>query len=167
MIASPYESGNNRLKFTRGALMVLAIAALLAIQYHRGHWPFQSKFETPAPVIDNNTEPPIEDDKQEQQLPDKSDLEGSYLVVVEESKNRTVERIKVLNDYGFWFTLRDRGLKGFRVLDPDSAESSSFVAEARKRAIAQPFVMHVSATGKVLHVIPFPRQISEIEAMLK
>ena len=93
--------------------------------------------------------------------------DSSYLVVVEESEARDIARLRILNDYSFWFGLRDRGLKGFRILDPDSPDAKSFVREAASVSIASPFVMHVSKEGKVLATIPFPDQISKIEDMLQ
>lgn len=91
----------------------------------------------------------------------------SYLVVVEETKARPMERQKVWDDSEFWYGLKDRGLKGFRRFDPDSDDATQFENEARERGVTHPFVMHVASNGKVLSVIEFPGNTSAIEAMIK
>lgn len=91
----------------------------------------------------------------------------SYLVIVEETQARPIQRQKVWDDSDFWYGLKDRGLKGFRRLDPDSEDATQFENEATERGVSHPFVMHVAANGKVLSVIEFPESTSAIEAMIK
>lgn len=158
MTLGPYtfEDGRNRRPMLR-ILLVLAILGL-GFQYQRQAWPFCKCFGG------------IQDEQQRDYKtePDRDlDLNGSYLVVVEESEARGVERIRILNDYEFWFGLRDRGLKGFRILDPDSPDANSFVREAARHSISPPFVMHVSGEGKVLATIEFPNNVAQINEMLK
>ena len=160
MTPSPYtfDDGNKR---QPASLILLLVAILfLGFQYKHQAWPFCDCFGT----IQEDEE---QHDEQQPQPDEAADLKGSYLVVVEESEARSVNRIKILNDYQFWFGLRDRGLKGFRILDPDSSDSKSFVREAANNSVEPPFVMHVSGNGKVLATIPFPNEISQIEDMLK
>lgn len=145
---------------TNLAWLGLGLLALVAVQFFRSGWPFDRSSTQPVPVIDG------EDDIDATPRPN-PDLAGSYLVVVEESENRSVERLQILNQHDFWFGLEDRGLAGFRVLDPDSPDSKSFVHEAARQSISPPFVMHVANDGKVLGLIEFPDRISAIEAMLK
>lgn len=161
MSLSPYQPAQSTIRLPAANLVMILLLAVLAVQYGNGNWPFRGGPNDRPPLIDDSKQQPHDESE------DRPDLTGSYLVVVEESKSRSVERVKILNDYEFWFGLRDRGLKGFRILDPDSSDSKSFVAEAGKRSISHPFVMHVSADGRVLNTIPFPKQIAEIEGMLK
>lgn len=155
----PYSRSETNRGALASTIAVVALAAFLLITHQQCTWPFRQAVE---PVAPQPLEPKEESNDEEARV-----IKGSYLVVVEESQGRPFERIKVLNDYDFWFSLRDRGLKGFRLLDPDSPDSASFVAAATKRKIDPPFVMHVSSAGKVLRAIPFPNSTAKIEAMLK
>lgn len=159
MTHSPYTLAEGNKRPSGCHVFLLLSIVFLGFQYKQQAWPFCDCFSQ------------IRDDEEYQdQLPqpnDTPDLQGSYLVVVEESEARDVARMRILNDYQFWFGLRDRGLKGFRILDPDSSDSKSFIREAANASIEPPFIMHVSNDGKVLTTIPFPNEISKIEGMLQ
>ena len=158
MTLGPYTFEDSDKGKPKSQLLIVVMILFLGVQYQRQSWPFCDCHRQVIP-----------DERQDiQPEPDASlDLEGSFLVIVEESQARGVERMEILNDYQFWFGLRDRGLQGFRLLDPDSPDSKSFVREAARSSIAPPFVMHVSEEGKVIQTIPFPREIAQIEEMLK
>lgn len=158
MSYGPYRRSEARGGVNMQIVSIVALVSFLAISGQQGTWPFQSRTQpTPEPVLPT-PDPQTEPDGQ---------LGGSYLVVVEESQGRPIERIKILNDYDFWSSLHDRGLKGYRILDPDSPDSTSFIEAAAKREITPPFVMHVSSNGKVIDAIPFPNKIEKIEAILQ
>lgn len=163
MSGGPYQPSSHSNTTLVKRLLLLAVAAIIAYQYAQQGWPFGSVIIKPFPNV-------IDDDSQKEDVePDNrnSDLVGSYVVVVEESQSRPPSRVMILNNYTFWFGLRDRGLAGFRIIDPDSPDAASFVAEAARSSISPPFVMHIAADGRVLQTIPFPTDIAEIEAMLK
>ena len=163
MSNGPYSGNNSRPPVNRSLLLLLGLIAFLVIQNQRQQWPFQQHPDQFQEQPDREITPPTPEP-----IPEPADrLKDTFLVVVEETKGRPAKRIKILNNYDFWFSLHDRGLKGFRLLDPNSPDAKSFIDAASQQSIQHPFVMHVSPRGRVLKVITFPDKITEIEEMLK
>lgn len=140
--------------------VLLAIAAIWLFNLGA----FDGLFDQQIPDQNQQQQDNSATDDKKQATP--HDLTDGFLVVVEETKNRPVERQKVFDNFQFWQNLKSQGLAGWRRYDPDSNKATSFVERAKQDGVEAPFVMLVS-NGKVLDLIPFPNSIEPIKAMLR
>jgi hypothetical protein len=97
---------------------------------------------------------------------DPADTEGSWVVVVEQTEQRTLEQAKLLRDTQYWQSLETRGLN-WRHYDYDSADAKAYRAQAD--AVGMPAVVIVLGkgdVGKVLAKFPLPAK-DELDAKIK
>ena len=96
--------------------------------------------------------------------PTPSPKPGSWVVLVEETAERTSDVTKFMAD-GAWFeTLKSRQLK-FRAYDDDQPEAASYVPVAEAAGI--PAVVVVSPEGKVLSSFAFPAEREVLDRRIK
>ena len=89
---------------------------------------------------------------------------GSWVVLVEETAERTSDVAKFMAD-GAWFeSLKSRQLK-FRAYDDDQPEAASYVPVAEAAGI--PAVVVVSPEGKVLSSFAFPAEREALDRRIK
>ena len=90
-----------------------------------------------------------------------------WLIVVEETSQRTPTTSKVLGNSDFWLSVVTRG-HSFRHWDVDSAEAkaSGYGDHARKVGLPALFIVD-KATDKTLKVVPLPSSVSGIEQEMK
>lgn len=164
------NDGNNQ------RLIVIALICLIGfIQYRNGDFPFdqlpdrnQDNQVTPEPVNPDQDSP-----EGDQLKPGPVNVQGCWLVVVEETEGRPVKRQLVLDHTAFWHSLKSKGMgdggddPGFDRHDPDTDAAKDYIAAAARRNVSPPFVMLVDEVGNCKKVIPFPETVAEIEAMLR
>lgn len=151
-------------------LVVLLVGLLFFVLHKNGNISFEPRIQpAPAPIDDQaNTTP--EDDRAK---PGPANINGCYLVVVEETASRPVERQLVLDHHAFWYGLAARGMgsgkpgdPGFIRLDPSHPKAPGYIAAAKRKSVDVPFVMLVDELGNSKVVIEFPKTVAEIEAIL-
>ena len=102
----------------------------------------------PGPVIDQSQQAEVKPDQQE---PDTTPApafnpEGTFVVVVSESKARPVEEVSALNQFDFWRRwLPDHGMKWY-LLDPQDADATTYLEYAKTQNQEPPFIIHVDKT---------------------
>jgi hypothetical protein len=77
---------------------------------------------------------------------DPAKTEGSWVVVVEESEDRTPAIAKVLGDTNWWRSLEQRGLK-WRHYDDDAAEAKPYLKIASE--VGTPAVIVIGGQGEL------------------
>lgn len=89
--------------------------------------------------------------------------DGPYWVIVlEETGERTPETAKILADTAFLKSLTDAGHK-WRTYDEDHADAKSFAALTTHR----PALIVLTLSGEVVHTVPMPKTAAEITELLK
>ena len=82
-------------------------------------------------------------------------VEGSFLVVVSESKNRPVADIKVLNDEAFWNGYLKEKKMSWYLLDPDDNDATTYKQFAARKNVEPPFIIHAKGS-EVIWLDKFP-----------
>ncbi len=94
----------------------------------------------------------------------KVDTKDAWVLVVEETAERTAATAKVLQDNGYWQSLKGRGLlHGFLDDDPPTPETTANLARSK----GLPALVIVSSKGDVLHAGVLPKSVAEIDAIVK
>lgn len=124
------------------------IIAILALVLWQGYQQRQVPGPTPGP--DPVIVEPDEDQQQDTQPDDKDQADGqtdgTYLVVVSESKGRSEVEVSALNQYAFWREyLPAKGMRWY-LLDPDDKDATGYVNWAAKKNKKPPFIMHVNGS---------------------
>ena len=163
-------------------LFTLIVCGLLVLLLWRHGYLDQPNRPIQPPNQDQQVAPePIAPDgrgnenaQDEKLTPGPLNVNGHYLIVIEETDGRPVERQLILDHHAFWYGLRDRGMgsgkpddPGYERFDPEDPEASSYVTAAKRRDVSTPFVMLVDDVGNVKKVVPFPKSVAAIEALLK
>lgn len=91
--------------------------------------------------------------------PDPVIREGSKVVIVEESSERSIEAATVLGDIAFWANL---GVQ-FRIYDDDSPDAEPYLPLIKER----PGMLLLDKTGKKLWTGKLPSTTREIERLVK
>ena len=131
-------------------LVVVAMVAVLFVQYSNEGWPF-----TPNTVVPNDDEQVIDDT-----------TNAAWVVVVEETKGRPASMQVVLDEYDFWFKELPEQEIRFRLFDKDDPACESYKYRAKADGIDIPFVMVVDDSGGVKAVASFPDSIDEIRKLV-
>lgn len=120
-------------------------------------------------LIDANSgpQPPPPDPKPEPNPNPKPDPKPAepqevWVIVVEETAQRTVDTAKVLNDTKFWNGLVARGHR-FRLFDKDAPEAAGFASQMP----SLPGVLVMAKDGKKLYAGKLPKTVAELEDTLK
>lgn len=95
---------------------------------------------------------------------DPAKTEGSWVIVLEETSERTPAIAKVLTNEAFWSGLVDRGLKR-RLLDKDNPDASPYRSIADKHGL--PCLILLAPDGTPLHSGPLPETREAMEAIVK
>ncbi len=101
------------------------------------------------------------DQGQDQQ--ERPSLKNGWLVLIEETKGRPVDRQIVLDS--LWAVVPPE--LGWRRHDPDSDAARTFIARAAAEGVQAPFAMIVDANGKMISVKPFPKEAAGLAAMFQ
>ena len=104
----------------------------------------------PIPIIDNTVDP--------------ATTAGSWVVVVEETSERTPAVAKVLTNEKWWSGLDARGLKK-RLIDKDSPDAAAYKLMIDKHGMPVYMVLH--PTGKVMAEGKLPATLDELESAVK
>ncbi len=104
----------------------------------------------PIPIIDNTVDP--------------AKTVGSWVVVVEETSERTPAISKVLTNEPWWSGLAGRGLKK-RLLDKGSPDAKPYAAMVEKHGL--PVYMVLNPTGTVLAEGKLPATLDELNTAVK
>ena len=140
-------------------LVILALVAVLFVQYSNGGWPFTPN-SNPAPVV------PIDDQQAINDSPVKKG-DAAWIVVVEETKGRPAARQVVLDDYEFWFKELTEKEVRFRLFDDDDPACESYKLRAKAASIDVPFVMIVDDSGSVKEIASFPDSVDQIRKLIQ
>lgn len=93
-----------------------------------------------------------------------------YIVVVEESAQRTPAQGKVLGDLPFWQGLSSLG-HGWKVVDKDLPEATAkhwYSPERAAQAGGLPYILAIDwKTGDVLRAVPLPATTADISSLVK
>jgi hypothetical protein len=92
------------------------------------------------------------------------DIPGSWVVVVEETSERSPAVARVQADSAYWDSLEGRGLK-WRFYDVDSPDAASYVKPAKEAGI--PALVVVAPEGRLLAAKPIPATTEGIDAIVK
>lgn len=89
-----------------------------------------------------------------------------WLIVVEETSDRTPETAAVLGDSGYWLGLRAKGHK-FRFYDKDSADATGKGYAKAVGDVALPALLILGADGAVVgKPVPLPKTTAGIDALI-
>lgn len=91
-------------------------------------------------------------------------VEGAWVVVVEETSERSPAVARVAGDGEFWKSLESRGVK-WRFYDVDSPDAKSYREPAEKAGI--PAILVLDANGKVLAAKPLPATSDGVSEIVK
>lgn len=92
------------------------------------------------------------------------DIPGSWVLIVEESAERTIDMSRIVTDSTYWQTYVTRDLH-WRVYDDDSPDAVSYLGVANEVGI--PALIVLSPVGKVLAKQPLPQNTAAIDAIVK
>jgi len=87
-----------------------------------------------------------------------------WLIVVEETGERTPETAAVLGDAAYWLALRAKGHK-FRFYDRDSADAKR-LGYVKAAGDALPALVVLDATGAVVKAVKLPATTAGVDAMI-
>jgi hypothetical protein len=88
--------------------------------------------------------------------------EGAWIIVVEETAQRSPEVAKVFAAADFWDGLKARGLN-WRAYDDDAPEAAKYVEKVKDR----PGVLITDKAGKVVRAGPLPTPIEKLDSLVK
>lgn len=94
---------------------------------------------------------------------DPAKTEGSWVIVIEETSDRTPERAKLLNA-NLWRELESRGLK-YRHYDQDAPDAAAYKVMVDEFGV--PLLLIIDAKGKVLAEQKLPSSIEALDAAIK
>jgi hypothetical protein len=109
-----------------------------------------SDFRLPIPVVDDRVDPATTD--------------GAWVIVVEETSQRTPAIARVLTNESFWSGLKARGLKR-RLLDIDNPDAAPYKSKADQHGL--PCLLILKASGDVLFEGPLPESHDSLEQAVK
>ena len=92
------------------------------------------------------------------------DVEGAWVVVVEETAERSPSVARVQSDSQYWKGLETRGLK-WRFYDVDAPDAASYAKPAREAGI--PALVIADPEGKLLAAKPIPATTEGIDALVR
>ena len=92
-------------------------------------------------------------------------LTGAWVVVVEETSQRTPEITKVVTDAAFWQSVRDRGLNWI-IFDKDQPEAAGQV-KALSGKLPGLVIQTPGQQSKVLYAGELPKTKEEINALIR
>lgn len=122
----------------------------------------------PNPFVDPDPQPKPQPEPQPKPQPepvvDPATTQNAWLVVIEETQDRTPEIARVLTDRAFWDGLHARGLH-FRLIDRDSPDAANYVAIAD--ALGLPALLILMADGKLISKTPLPKTVADLDALTK
>lgn len=107
-------------------------------------------FRLPVPIVDPVVDPATTD--------------GAWVVVVEETSQRTPQIARVLTYEAFWSGLEARGLRR-RLLDKDNPDAAPYASRVEKYGL--PCLLILKPSGSVLFEGPLPATRDELEAIVK
>ncbi len=90
----------------------------------------------------------------------------AWVVVVEESGERTADAAKVLGDLAYWQGLKAKGID-WRFYDKDSADAKRRNLDAFAAEVGMPAVLFLAADGKKVNGFKLPKAVGDIDAKLK
>lgn len=93
-------------------------------------------------------------------------LDGAWLIVVEETMQRTPETAQVLGDINFWKALPVAGVKFYDPNSPD-AKKYKYDVMAQQTGIPLPVMMIVDKTGKLVKASKLATETSQIRQFVK
>ncbi len=89
------------------------------------------------------------------------DYPGAWVIVLEETQERTPAIAKLCSD-AYWDTLEKRDLK-FRFYDDDSSDADAYLKSAK----SIPWLLVMSADGKVLASEKLPENVDALDSVVK
>ena len=122
-------------------MLILGVLGYLLVD----RFGYQPVAPGPGPVIDQSQ--PVEPDQKPDTTPAPSfNPDGTFVVVVSESKARPVDEVSALNQFDFWRRwLPDHGVKWY-LLDPQDVDATTYLAYAKTQNQEPPFIIHVDKT---------------------
>jgi len=155
LIVLPSKAGVYRVVLWSG--LAAGDSAVLVIDATDGKAP------EPKPKPDPEPEP----EPKPQPKPDDNPLKSAaWLIVVEETAQRTPETAKVLGDLNYWEGLETKGFKR-KFYDKDSAEAKAKNYPAMVAGTDLPALLVLDASGKKLTAVKLPKSTAEIDSLLK
>lgn len=91
-------------------------------------------------------------------------IEGAWVVVVEETAERSPAVARIQSEASYWQGLEKRGLK-WRFYDVDSPDAASYAKPAKEAGI--PAVVIADPEGKLLAAKPIPATTEGIDALVR
>jgi len=91
-------------------------------------------------------------------------IEGAWVVVVEETAERSPAVARVQSEADYWRGLESRGLK-WRFYDVDAPDAASYAKPAREAGI--PALVIADPEGKLLAAKPIPATTEGIDAIVR
>lgn len=89
-----------------------------------------------------------------------------WLIVIEETSERTPDAAKVLGDAAYWLAVRARGHK-YRFYDKDSKEAKDLKYVAKVAGVGLPALLVLDAAGDVVGTPgPLPKTTAGIDALI-
>lgn len=95
---------------------------------------------------------------------DPSKTKGSWVILLEETAERTPEITRVVVNESFWGGLEDRGLK-YRLIDRNADAFEPYRAIASEIGI--PCILILSPTGEVLTKTTLPKSTGELDQIVE
>ena len=120
------------------------------------------------PIQHSSTQ--IHDEQVIHNVPNDTNLEGTRLIAISESKDRPTAEIILFDDAEFWETyLQDKGMD-FLKIDPDDPshkeEVKIFNMRASERNIQGSYIAHVRGTT-LINMMALPKTTDEIKKMVE
>jgi len=95
-------------------------------------------------------------------IPSKQLDEGAWIIVIEETSERTPEVAKVFAAADFWDGLKARGLN-WRAYDDDSPDAAKFIEKVK----SLPGVLVIAKDGKIVRTGPLLTPVDKLDAFVK
>lgn len=141
----PPTGGNNgAMAGVLGTIIIVLVAFLLWGKFT----PPELAPDGPGPAPVQPIQPDGGGDVIVEPTPDKTPqgVEGTYLVVVSESKGRPQEQISALNQYAFWREYLPGQKMKWYLLDPNDNDATGYVEYGKTQNMDPPFILHVRGT---------------------
>lgn len=162
-MANPYLDKNDTKPIdsdpvAAGPYVPVWVAWIIGIAAFAGLFLPSDRFSLPIPDDIPFVEPVI----------DLEQTKGSWVVVIEETEQRTPDVIRLLDDTPYWQSLLTRGLK-YRHYDDDSDDAKKYEALVTELGLPMYTILggEGALTGKVLAKGPLPRTKESMDKIIK
>lgn len=117
-------------------------------------------------VVGDSVDPKPDPDPKPKPEPDPkpAPVSASWVIVVEETTQRTPATSAVLSDLAMWRRIEAKGVK-WRLYDKDSADAKAKQYDQFAAPVGLPAVLLLDAGGKVVKAVKLPATAGELESL--